>query len=542
MLKQAQRAAVLALTTAFLVGAAPSPTTPTPPARTTPAPRLIVLISVDQMRGDLLQRYATLFTGGFRRLLDHGAYFTAAMHDHAHTETGPGHATLGTGVYPSHSGAVANNFYVRRGAGWRRVYVVQDDSARIVGYPALPGRSPRLLLHTGFADWLKRARPAAKLFSVSGKDRSAILMQGRAHGQAYWFDHGAGRFVTSTYYRRDYPDWLMAMAPRIEAELSADTVWRSTVPAAARRLAQPDTARWEGDGVHSFFPHRFRAERRGPTRADFYGWLGGTPFIDAAVLQVAARAITAESLGADTVPDYLDIGLSQTDYVGHAYGPLSQEQLDNLLRLDRELGDFFAVLDRRVGKGHWVVALTADHGVLTQPEIRARQGRQGERISGGYATRMRRIATAAEAGDTSAAGRARAARALDRLSFVAEAMTSDELGHGAPADSFITLYRRAFRADRPADSLARLGLMVRPGRGDLLTHSTGGTSHGSPYWYDRWVPLVFLGADIAPARISRHAAAVDVAPTLAALAGVPVPDDLDGHALALPTRAAGASH
>jgi len=494
-------------------------------------PRLIVLISVDQLRGDLLLRYDSLFTGGLRRLMDRSAYFTAAAHDHAETETGPGHATLGTGVWPSHSGMVSNDFFIQRAGGWRRVYVVQDLRTKIVGYPQLAGRSPRYLLRDGLADWLKRAQPRAKLVSVSGKDRSAILMMGKARGEVYWYDHDVGRFVTSTYYAHRYPAWLDALQDTIALGLRADTVWRSTVPPAARALSEPDTSAYEADGVHSYFPHRFSAEGAGTSPRDFQAWLAFTPFIDGAVLRVAERAIAEDSLGADDVPDYLDIGLSQTDYIGHRYGPLSREQLDNLLRMDRELDRFFQVLDARVGKGNWVVALAADHGVLTKPEVRAAQALPGRRITGDWARQLYDAAAQAKADGPAIGARERAARAVERFPYIADAITYDELRGGAPADSFVTLYRRAFHEGRAADRFGLLGLMIRPAPGDLLTTSATGTSHGSPYWYDRWIPIAFLGDDIPAARIAHHIAAVDVAPTLAALAGVPVPKDLDGHSV-----------
>ncbi len=495
-------------------------------------PRLAVMIAVDQLRGDLLLRYDSLFTGGFRRLLDQGAYYTAATHDHAGTETGPGHATLGTGVYPSHSGIVANDFLVLQGPGWKPVYVVSDNDVRIVGYPDEQGRSPHYLKHTGFADWLEAARPTAKVFSVSGKDRAAILLAGEARGDVYWFDHGPNRFVTSTYYRKDYPAWLDSLqANVITPELAADTVWRNEIPQRWRGLAQPDSAPWEADGAHSAFPHTYAGEKSMSGRETFNGWLAYTPYIDGAVLQVAEKALTAEGLGQDTIPDYLAISLSQTDYVGHTFGPLSQEQLDNLLRLDRELGAFFDSLDAHVGKGNWVVAFSADHGVLTQPEIRQQQGEPGQRITGSWRKDLFDAAAAAKGTGPVTGGRERAAEALERFPYVADAITYDELRGGAPADSFVTLYRHSFMEGRPTDNLGVLGVTIRPKEGTLLTYSSGGTSHGTPYWYDRWVPVAFLGDGVPAERIDRRIATVDVAATLAAITNTPAPKDLDGKPL-----------
>ncbi len=519
--------------------ATPTPPTPGAAADATP-PRLLVLLSVDQLPAYLVARYDSLFTGAFRRLLDDGVVFTDATHDHAATETGPGHATLGTGVYPSHSGIVANDWLMGTEPGAARMYCVEDTSVAIVGAPGEQGRSPRNLLHSGFADWLVARYPAARAVSVSGKDRSAILMLGKAHGQAYWFDHATGRFVSSTYYMDTLPAWVSAFQEERLPTLLGDSVWRDSVPARWRPLTEGDTATWEGDGVHSAFPHRFADEGRHGRPGAFAEWVGGTPFVDRAVLGLARAAIANDHLGADDVPDYLSVGLSQTDYVGHGYGPFSREQLDNLLRLDRELGDFFAYLDRTVGRGRWVAVLSADHGVLPQPEVRERMGEPGRRVSSAELRQALQAARAAEAGDDAAAGAAgepsaaaqeRAASAAERFDFVADAITYRELESGAPADSFVTLFRHSFRRDRVPDAFGSIGIEIRLQPGDILSGAPRGTTHGSPYHYDRWVPLIFLGDGIPAARVRRHVATVDIAPTLARLAGVPVPDDLDGRAI-----------
>jgi Type I phosphodiesterase / nucleotide pyrophosphatase len=500
-------------------------------------PRLVVLISVDQLRGDLLPLYDTLFTGGFHRLLHDGAYFTAATHDHADTETGPGHAVLGTGTYPSKNGMVANAWYEQGAGGWTREYVVGDVGAPILGDPGAEGRSPRNLLHDGLADWIRRAYPDAKLLSVAGKDRAAVLLMGRARGQVYWFDPAVGRFVTSRYYMDAYPEWVVDFERDSLPALLADSVWKSTIPAAGRRLAQPDSSRWEGDGTHTFFPHWFRNEAHGRSRQDFYDWLEGTPFPDEATLRMAEAGIRALGMGQDSVPDYLAIGLSQTDYIGHAYGPLSQEQLDNLLRLDRELGTFFDMLDRTVGRGRWVVALSADHGVLTQPEILQKQGIPARRLPTSMLQRAARAASNAAANGPPAAAARRAADALKKFDFVANAMTVDQMLHGEADDSFATFYRRAYYPGRMSDGFAGLGVVWQPRMYTLFSDSPTGTTHGTPYWYDRWVPIAFLGDDIPATVIDRRVAAVDVAPTLARLAGVPLPSDLDGHPLRLQATA-----
>ena len=335
------------------------------------------MVVVDQLREPYLERYGDLFTGGFRRLLDQGRLYTRATHDHAVTETAVGHATLATGVYPMRHGIVANEWQVRTPKGLVDVSNVGDSTVKIVGYPTLAGVSPHYLMRPGLADWLVAANPRSQVASVSGKDRGAVQPAAHARGHVYWFEPRAGRFVTSTYYRDRYPAWADEFTARVLPRLARDSVWASTIPAAALGRASADTVPWEGDGVHTGFPHRFVDEGR---PGAYWGWFSATPMLDAATLEYARTMVTSLGLGRDDAPDFLNVSLSQTDRIGHAYGPLSREQLDNLLRLDRELGEFFTFLDRTVGAGRWVVGLSADHGSLVSPETSwpgERAGRRG---------------------------------------------------------------------------------------------------------------------------------------------------------------------
>jgi hypothetical protein len=492
------------------------------------APALVVLISVDQLREDLLQRYDRFYTGGFRRLLDQGAVFSGT-HDHAVTETAPGHATLATGVVPARSGIVGNDWQELVDRRWVGVYNVSDSLSPIVGEPRLEGMSPRNLKRPGLADWVLTANPGAKVVSIGGKDRSAILLAGQSRGQVYWYNGEAGRFVTSRYYADQYPAWLERFNAQ-ELQSYFDTVWVNTAPAEARALARPDAVPYEGDGVRTTFPHRFR-EEAGPD-GQLSRWVGRTPFVDAAVLGLAAEAVEELGLGRDRIADFLGVGLAQTDYVGHSFGPLSQEQLDNLLRLDRELGEFFTALDRMVGPGRWVAALSADHGVVTMPEWLAAQGEPGHRVT--PSERERFVQLARQAAETAPRGRvAKAvASAVETLPWVADALTFEELARTAPQDSFARLYRNSYFPGRATGDLGPLGVEVRLTEGTYMGARTG-TGHGSPYLYDRSVPVIFLGHGVRPAPAAGSARTVDVAPTLARLAGVRVPRDLDGRPLRL---------
>jgi hypothetical protein len=268
-------------------------------------------------------------------------------------------------------GVVANEWAEKTPAGWVDVSNVGDSTEKIVGYPSLPGVSPRRLMRDGLADWIVAADSRSQVASVSAKDRGAILPAAHARGQVYWFEPRAGRFVTSTYYRDRYPSWADDFTTRALPRYTRDSVWASLIPAAAIARTSRDTAAWEGDGVHTFFPHRFATEGR---PGQFWQWFAATPMLDAATLDYARTMVTSLGLGKDDAPDFLNVSLSQTDRVGHAFGPMSREQLDNLLRLDRELGAFFEFLDRTVGANQWTVALSADHGSLLAPETLPQRG------------------------------------------------------------------------------------------------------------------------------------------------------------------------
>jgi hypothetical protein len=528
LLRAARPAALLSLVAlSACAGAAQRPAASSRPA-------LVVLLAVDQMRADLLQRYAPYYTGGFRRLIDQGAYYTA-VHDHATSETGPGHATLGTGVFPSHSGIVANDWFERSGDSWALVYTVQDTLSPIVGYPQEQGRSPLNLLRPGLADWILAADPRAKVVSVAGKDRAAILMAAKARGQVYWFNQTLGRFVTSSYYQSAYPAWVSRFNDAVVPTL-LDSTWVEQSPVAARALAGVDTAAYEADALHTSFPHNFRDESSA-FGGSFLRWVATTPFIDRAVIGLAKEAIDNGGLGKDDATDFVAIGVSQTDYVGHRYGPTSREQLDNMIRLDRELGSFFDYLDRTVGKGRWVLGLSADHGSTTTPEWETAHGGTGRRVTPAEMAEINRVAAAAASSAPAGQASSAVAQALRGLPAVADVYTYAEIAStAAPRDTFLTLYRHSYLPGRYGTPLERDYQVELRQREEVYMGAATGTGHGGPYFHDRWVPLVFLGGSITPSHQSTVARTVDMAPTLARLAGITPPADLDGKALSPPVK------
>jgi predicted AlkP superfamily pyrophosphatase or phosphodiesterase len=507
-----------------------------PPAQERPT--LVVVIVVDQLRADLIQRYSPAFEGGFRRLLDEGYQFTSASQAHAVTHTAAGHATLSTGVFPSRSGIVANDWSQRRGDAWSPMYAVQDADSPILGVEGLTGRSPRNLLRPGLADWVLAADPDARVVSLSGKDRAAITLAGQTRGEVFWMVPELGRFVTSTYYRTEYPGWVQRVNAEIMPQILADSTWVQSVDERFRHLARPDSAPYEGDGIHTTFPHLASEEvawtdSTAMDPIEFNTWALAQPRLDHAVAELARRAIDELDLGQRGSVDYLAVSFSATDYVGHRYGPLSQEQLDNLVRLDRELGGLLDQLDQRVGRERWVLGLSADHGVMDMPEWTAQNGGTASRTSlpelqQGLVKALREAA--AEGTEPPYWFAQRLATLLRERGLVAEAYTTHDLTVGEPSDSFGTLMRNSYYPGRAPGWLTRYGVEMRFGY-DQLVHAATGTTHGSPYWYDRHVPLILLGPGVTPGQSDEAAYTVDFAPTLAALVGIPVPDDLDGRAL-----------
>ena len=501
------------------------------------SPRLMVVVVVDQLIPDLLERYDAHFSGGLRTLRDQGFRFDNAVHEHGVTETAPGHATLSTGVFPKTHAIVANDWFEFDATGEPTyVYAVADSLASIVGIPERPGRSPRNLERGGMADWVLNADSGAHVVSVSKKDRAAITMAGKAPGHVYWLDAEQGRYVTSTWYRPALPDWLEDFNRDARTRHLSDSVWHSTIPAGLERVVpRGDHAPYEADGIHTTFPHRFDQEADESSPEEFNEWMAERPMVDAATMALAMTAVRELGLGDDDIVDYLSVSLSQVDYVGHRYGPHSVEQFDTLLRLDRLLGELLAFLDDEIGAGGWVLALSADHGVQPVPEYQQELGQPGGRVGGRdfrAAARLVREALPDAAGSVSGPEQERIAQVLEELDFVADAVTQAELAGEPSADSLIRLQQNSYFAGRMPGPMHRYGvhleIRLTPG---TVEYTGGGTNHGSPYLHDRHVPLVFLGAGVQPGRSDLRVHSVDVAPTLAALAGIPAPADLAGRDL-----------
>lgn len=515
-------------------------------------PALVVLLTVDQLRRDRLD---PALPGGLGRLAREGLSFERASLAHAGSETCPGHVAIATGRHPGPAGAPANAF-VDAATGELR-YCVQDDpeTAGVLGAATPVGRSPRAFRVDALGDWLDRANGESRVFAVAGKDRSAIALGGQHPDGAYWLGDAAPLgFTTSRYYAAELPGWVAEWNAHAPALSAIPAQWEHAVTPAQLGSARIDDYAFETAEHGRASPHALRGRDGAPALADVYV----SPWVDTLTLDFAFALLARHGLGDDAVPDLLAISLSGTDTVGHNWGPESHEAYDALRRLDADVGEFLRAVEARVGRGRLVVALTSDHGVLPLPEWLAETGRAtcpapDARIaldpmrrrldrhlhfalSSGLGVLWPR-AWVHHAGLQITVDRARAAAAgrsvdevaavakewLERQPGVVRAWTAAELD--ASADEMAAAYRRSRDPERSGD------LAVEPAEGCLFTTYATGTTHGSPWPYDRDVPLVLWGAGVEPGASDVEAATVDLAPTLAAMLGVAVPDDVDGHVL-----------
>ncbi|MBM4015918.1 MAG: hypothetical protein FJ293_13265, partial [Planctomycetes bacterium] len=342
-----------------------------------PPPRLVVLLVVDQLRPDYLERFAAKFDGFFADLARDGRWFTDAEQHHALTVTAPGHASLGTGRFPAHHGIVGNEFFDP--AEKRIVAAVEDRSARPLA-GAGGGCSAARLRTDGLGDWWRRAHPQGKVVGISLKPRSALLPLGQGPHLAFWFDDESGVFASSDRCMEALPDWAATAA-------AADPL-RELPDQWERRLADDDYAALGCTGDDEpgeaptgrpptrTFPHGLAAFSRSSRAAA----LAVSPYGDRLVLDFARAAVAGEALGADASADLLVLGLSATDLIGHRHGPDSWEIAEQLVALDRALAEFATFLAARVDPAGLLFALTSDHGIPPLPEVATARGAPGDRL------------------------------------------------------------------------------------------------------------------------------------------------------------------
>ncbi len=330
-------------------------------------PKLVVGIVIDQMRYDYLYRFKPYYgKDGFNRLMNEGTNFTYAHFNYVPTFTGPGHTSVYTGTTPFYHGIIANNWYDRQSN--KMIYCVDDPTEKSVGSNDDEGEmSPKRLLATTITDQIKLATNGdSKVISVSLKDRAAILPGGHWANASYWYDSKKGNFITSSYYMKTLPEWVNKFNDEKLADKYMSGEWTLSKPVSDYQICAPDEVPYEKDVFSegkTSFPHNFTNVKPGSK----YAILESTPFGNQIVEEFAKAALKNEKLGEGKQTDFLAISFSSTDFIGHAYGTNSFEIEDTYIKLDAQIADLMKVLDKQVGKGNYLLFLTADHAALETP-------------------------------------------------------------------------------------------------------------------------------------------------------------------------------
>ena len=525
-----------------------------------PTPKLILQITVDQLRSDLPERFMKhMGEGGFRYLKEQGIWYANAHFGHANTETIVGHASLATGADPSTHGMIGNVWLDRKTA--KLTYNIEDPGHHILTAGAdvdksteidptqkiasTDGRSPSAILVSTFSDELSlHTAGKAKIYGVSVKDRGAVSMAGHA-GKAFWFSKQSAEFVTSSYYYKAYPEWVEAWNNKKLPQAFAGTSWELMNEPSTYTFGDADDCDWETNfpGYGRVFPHPYG-------KADgkyFTTFLTLSPAGDELTLDFAKTLLDAEQLGQDEVTDYLSVSFSSTDYVGHLFGPSSLEMEDNLLRLDRTLADLFAHIEKRVGLKNTLIVLSADHGGPEAPGYLNAHGIEARYVSPEKWDQSPAIKTIKEqfgigkeiiqayhhpyvyldrdvirekSLDQAEVEKAIAAE-LMKFDGVALAISSAALREGnLPDTPLINSVLRNYNPNRSGD------IFVVHQAHCFINDFDGlkvACTHGSPWSYDTFVPVIFAGGTLKAQRIYRSIEPLGIAPTLSAIVGAKAP-------------------
>jgi len=499
---------ILALMFGVLHSGALAQTARKVPAQTNPqrprAPRLIVVLVIDQFRADFLDRFREKFAaGGFSRLLREGAVFRSCYYPYAITETGPGHATLATGTTPDRHGIASNEWYDPDPRRKRMVYALEDESSPVIGAEGLKPVSPRNLIGSTFSDELRLATLGrSRVFGVALKDRAAILSTGHGASGAYWYDLKSGSgFVTSKYYRETLPEWVLAFN---------------------------------------------KAHPLGQTPAEF----SRSGAANNLTIAFARELIEKEDLGPSGGTDFLFIGFSANDYAGHRYGPYSQAIEKITLETDRSIAELLAYLDWHFGKGGYWLALSGDHGVAPTL-VQSRDPQMARLEAKNVDTKALEAAVEAAVAERWGPGPWLAKDAglfFDRETLKKNSVRLEDAvrvaGEAVSTISGILGYVSPWRANVPEETAQAYRLSLFPGRGPdfypvlepfalptLPDEVKGGTTHGTPYTYDTQVPLILFGPAFVAGDYYDRVMPTDLATTLAAALAIHPPSLANGRVL-----------
>lgn len=511
-------------------------------AQSSSKPKLVVGIVIDQMRYDYLERFKSFYgKDGFLRLMNEGSNFTFAHYNYIPTYTAPGHAAVYTGTTPFFNGIIGNDWYVRNLK--KHVYCVEDTTVTGVGSVGDEGkRSPKNLISSTITDQLQLSNNGkSKVISVSIKDRGSILPGGHLSDGSFWYDGKNGKFITSTFFMKELPNWVQNFNSKKLPDEFLKKTWNLSLTMNNYATSFPDESPYEVDIFNegkTSFPHKLDKI----DQETKYTTLIFTPFGNELLLEFAKSALVSENLGKNDVPDFLAISFSSTDYIGHTFGPKSVEIMDTYIKLDAQLAELFSALDKQVGKGNYLLFLTADHGAVENVYSLADENYSaGNVVSSAISDSVKSFLQ--EKYGTSQLFEKLSNdqifldwKLMSKMKLDPKTIQNDirqVLRYDFPQIS--SIYIRAEleprRASRTAEYLlngfnpARSGDILFEVQASYLTDAEKkGTTHGSPYSYDTHVPVLFYGWNV-PAQTSNEPVYIcDISATVANLLGIMEPD------------------
>ena len=515
-------------------------------------PKLVVGITIDQMRQEYVSRFWDKYgEGGFRKMVNEGFLLRNAHYNYVPTVTGPGHASIYTGTTPANHGIIANDWYDRDLR--QEVNCVMDPKQKVVGSVSGNGDvSPWRLLSTTITDELKLStNKLSKVIGLSFKDRGAVLPSGHMADAAYWYDVTTGNFITSTFYTTKLAEWVQKFNQQKLADQYLNQTWNTLLPIEQYIESTADDSPYEVKFTGKdkpVFPYNLKELRKKNGDFDFLPY---TPFANDLLTKFAVEAINAEKLGDDKWTDFLTVSYSSTDLLGHQVGPRAVELEDMYLRLDKNIEELLNALDQKIGKGNYLVFLTADHAVAEVAQYLT-----DNKVPSGYFSSERVKVQLNEFLKQYFPGKDMIEMINGQQVFFSEdAFQRDPKSSGVDylvaselvinyllkQDGVANAFSKSIIRDARFDEAGIKGMTVRGHHakrsGDISivlqpgwynSTTVPGTTHGSPYTYDTNVPVIFLGAGIKPGRSVRYHTITDIAPTLSVMLGLKFPSACTG--------------